>query len=152
MIEKQIPEKWRKAICKALDEKRLYYRCTDAQGRACNGGKSDPLPWRKWSEKREAHLCRSGWHLTNTPHRWCGSRVWLVEGSGALDSSVDNDTKVCFERVRVLAEVDPQACLDPSALVRCAHDLRGAYLRGADLRGADLTNTIGLPSEYTKNS
>lgn len=136
----KIPKKWRDAICLALDEGRLAYRVTDAQGRSCNGGDAGPLPFRRWSPYREPRICTSGWHLTMHPHRWDGQRVWIAEGQFHGGAS---DDKSVWGKIRVLAEVDPRACMDVSAFVRCSLDLRstdlcGAKLRGAKLRGAKL--------------
>jgi len=137
----ELTDVWKETACRAMDEGRLHYRVTDAQGRSSNGGESEPLPFRAWSAViKNARIYSSGWHLTTEPHRWDGQRVWLAEGKFPAGQEED---KTCWGQIRILGEVDPHACLDRSALVRCSDNLREADLSEADLswaslRGADL--------------
>ena len=125
---------------RAATEGCLHWRVTDQHGRACNGGKADPLTIGLWSEAREPVLCESGWHVTDNPHRWHGCRVWLVIGEGCGGREGD---KLVYRRVLPVAEVDPLRCLDARVFARCGRlsgaDLSGANLSRADLRGADLS-------------
>lgn len=140
-----IPENLIQAATLAWREGRLSFRCTDGQGKSCNGGKSEPLAVGEWSEAKEPELCRSGWHLTTAPHCWAGARVFLCEGEDCGGKERD---KSVWRRIRPLAECDPKKVQNASVLVRCKGNLsgadlfgavlRGAVLRDANLRGADL--------------
>lgn len=131
-----IPKRYWKASKRAWRDGRLSWRCTDAQGRSCNGGSAEPLRVGVWSEERDPVLCRSGWHLTDAPHRWAGQRVWLCEGRGF--GGRDGDKSV-WREIRVLAEVDPTTACSASLLVRCKANLLGANLSMANLSGANLS-------------
>jgi hypothetical protein len=137
----KVPASLRRAAVRAHAEGRLAWRVTDQHGRPCNGGTSEPaLAIGEWSPVREVAVCCVGWHVTTEPHRYVGSRVWLVEGRGEHETIGD---KTVWSQIRPLAEVDPALCIDPRVFVRCAPDLAGADLLGADLasanlRGADL--------------
>ena len=125
---------------RAATEGCLHWRVTDQHGRACNGGKADPLTIGRWSEAREPVLCESGWHVTDNPHRWHGCRVWLVIGEGCGGREGD---KLVYRRVLPVAEVDPLRCLDARVFARCGRlsgaDLSGANLSRANLFGANLS-------------
>jgi hypothetical protein len=132
----------RGAALVALDEGRLDWRVTDAQGRPANGGTAEPLAVGRWSHAIAAPVvCSSGWHTTSEPWRWRGLRVWLVECDQPTDRAIDKRASV---RIRPLAEVDPHRCIDVGVRVAAMRpylsetDLSGADLRGADLHGADL--------------
>ncbi len=129
---------WQQWAATALAEGRLSWRVTDAQGRPCNGGDAEPLPLGEWSPTIEdAVLFRRGWHTTSDPVRWKGRRVWLVEGDGLVETEHD---KMCWRRIRPLAEVDPRQSICTRIRVAAMRPyLEGADLRGADLRGAGLT-------------
>ena len=131
---------WQEWAATALAEGRLSWRVTDAQGRPCNGGDTDPIALGEWSPTIEdAKLCHRGWHTTLDPLRWTGSRVWLVEGDGLVGTDGD---KACWLRIRPLAEVDPrQSVCQRVAAAAMRPYLTWAYLRGANLCGAYLSET-----------
>ena len=132
-----VPPSLLAAAEKARAEGRLAWRCTDAHGRPMNGGAADPLVVGRWSESVEPEACYTGWHMTTLPHKWRGARVWLVEGGGACGGTKGDKTR--WEKIRPLAEVDPQLCMSASAGVRAGlRDLPGANLAGASLTGAYL--------------
>lgn len=131
-----VPEHLLAAAEIAMRDGRLRWRVTDQHGRPANGGSGDALPIGEWSPECEPQICYTGWHTTSAPHRWSGSRVWLVEVDAI---HAREDDKAVSRAIRPLAEVDPRACLDVSVFVRCAPSLVGAYLRGADLSDAYLS-------------
>lgn len=137
----QVPDHLVDAAYLALQEGRLAYRCTNAQGRPCNGGSADPIPLGEWSpEVPDPKICERGWHLTTDPLLWRGTRVWICEGEGLAPVGRAGD-KTCWRRIRPLAEVDPKTAICWRARVAAMRpDLRNADLREVDLRRADLEN------------
>jgi hypothetical protein len=156
----QVPPELLSIAETAHKEGRLRWRVTDQHGRPSNGGSADPLPIGEWSPKvADPQICHRGWHTTTNPLQWAGCRVWLVEISG-FEGGTEDD-KTCSARIRPLAEVDPQRCLDVRIYVRCGADLRGANLRGASLtraylRGANLLGAglrgAGLRGAYLRGA
>ena len=153
-----IPEKLREAAATANEEGRLFFRCTDHDGRPCNGGIAEPLPLGEWSARiSNPKICYRGWHLTSDPIIWRGSRLWLVEGEDLAASDVYRipySEKTCWGRIRPLAEVTTHsikriraAAMRPN-LSRA--DLRGADLGYANLQATDLgyANLRGADLQY----
>jgi len=122
---------------KAQKEGRLAWRVTNQHGCPCNGGHANPLSVGVWSEKvDDPQICKRGWHTTSDPLKWRGLRVWLVEGGECFGRDGD---KLIWDRIRPLAEVDPEKCIDRRIWVRCNYsDLNRANLSHADLSHADL--------------
>jgi hypothetical protein len=122
----------------------IAYWNSDAWGRSANNGNTEIEPARAGvvhTCKGPLQLCGPGaLHATMTPHKWRGTRVWVVALHGEVKSQ---DDKVGALKREILGEVLPnESWISPSVCVRIRSsghaDLRGADLRGADLYGADL--------------
>jgi hypothetical protein len=130
-----VPPSLLPAALRALSEDRLGWRVTDHYGRACNGGEADALPVGRWSPRiAEPVACESGWHVTRDPLAWSGLLVWLVECDGEL-TPWEDDKRAC-ERIRPLALVRPERCVDVRVLLAASRSSLGARL--PDLSGASL--------------
>jgi hypothetical protein len=83
-------------------------------------------------------LCSSNaLHATYTPHRWAGTRVWVVALVGKI---VQQENKLGALERHIIGEVLPEVALTPSVGVRLGRkDLSWANLHGANLSGADLS-------------
>ena len=119
----------------------IAYWCSDAHGRSANGGSSiepaAPGVVHRQAEPGPVFECGPGAvHATFEPHRWAGSRVWIVSMRGTL---VKGATKLAAAERLIIGEVLPEWAPDPSCGVRLGRkDLRGANLHDANLRGANL--------------
>jgi len=144
----------------------IAYWNSDAHGRPANGGTGLAAVKAGLVQEIAGPLALCGpraLHATLDPHRWKGSRVWIVALHGTV--LVEGDKCGSLKR-EILGEILPEeGWVSPSVAIRisrgaylsgaylgCANlvganlsgadlrgaDLRGAYLRGAYLRGADL--------------
>jgi len=118
----------------------LAFYCSDQHGRPANGGSKDP----KWTCFSGAvheiegplQICKNALHATFEPHRWLGSRVWIVALSRFV---VCTTTKLGALRREVIGEILPEDCVSASVGARFGlRDLRGANLECVNLSGACL--------------
>ena len=100
--------KWPKAQQERLAElrqegARIAFWRSDADGRACNGGKNDPVkPGTIEIGKGPLELCGSGTlHATLMPMKWQGERWWIVALIGEV---VGDDDKFGALRREVIGE------------------------------------------------
>jgi len=140
------PEQSR-ALTRAIDEgATIAYWCSDAHGYPCNGGRS-ATPARSGQRQvldSQLEPCsKRALHATLEPHRWIGSRVWVVALRGVV---YKDDTKLAALDREILGEVLPHEAWTPSVGARLGRkdlegaDLCGARLESANLRGADFTH------------
>jgi uncharacterized protein YjbI with pentapeptide repeats len=127
----------------------IAYWCSDTWGRPANGGTGEPVsPGVVQGEPGPLSLCLKGTlHATRHPHKWKGTRVWVVALFGEVQEQTD---KLGTLRRMAIGEFRPEdncpmsvrARIFTGANLRGANlrdaDLRVAYLRGANLRGANL--------------
>ena len=117
----------------------VCYWCSDQWGRPANGGTSDSVyAGLVQTIKGPLALCGpKALHATREPHRWRGSRVWVV---ALLGERVDDTDKSGALKREFLGEVLPEDCIDQSVAARMGlyANLNGANLRSASLRGANL--------------
>ena len=118
----------------------LAFYCSDQHGRPANGGSKDP----KWTCFSGAvhevtgplQICKNALHATFEPHRWLGSRVWIVALSRFV---MHTTTKLGALRREVIGEILPEDCVSASVGARFGlRDLRGANLECVNLSGACL--------------
>ncbi len=75
-------------------------------------------------------------HATFEPHKWVGSRVWMV---GFLGEVKHLENKVAGLHREIIGEIMPEEAITPSIGVKLGRkDLSGADLRSADLYSANL--------------
>ena len=124
----------------------IGYYCSDAWGRASNGGDQTERVHAGLVQRIDGPLeiCTPrGLHATREPHRWRGVRVWVV---ALLGPHQEEDDKAAALVREIVGEVMPEDVFDPSLAARMGlarayltgANLRGAYLVGANLRGANL--------------
>ena len=89
-------EKWPEQQQRRLTELRdlgatIAFWRSDAQGRAANGGRNDPVkPGTVEKTKGPLELCRAGTlHATLIPPKWEGERWWIVALLGEVVSDGD---------------------------------------------------------------
>jgi hypothetical protein len=86
-------------------------------------------------------------HATDEPHRWCGSRVWVVALVGQV---VADEQKCCALRREIIGEVLPEHAWGESCGARLGRlDLAGANLAGANLVGANLVSANLVGADLT---
>ncbi len=128
----------------------IAYWNSDTFGRPTNGGTHDGWQARVGLVQEipgPLEICGAGaLHATLSPHKWKGTRVWVVALHGEVKRQED---KFGALRREFLGEILPEeGWVSASVAVRVGADLRGAnleganlrdaYLRSADLRSADL--------------
>ena len=117
----------------------IAYCNTTAHGLPANGGTGGPL--RTGLVQAIAgplQLCGPGaLHATMEPHRWKGSRVWIVALHGEVKRESDKLGALCRE---VLGEVlREESWVSASVAIRVGENLTRANLTGANLTRANLT-------------
>ena len=120
----------------------LAYWNSDAQGRPANHKPEHPEDWTAYpgaiqTVKGPLQVCGpNALHATLTPHKWAGSRVWLVALWGEVQ---EQENKFGALKREILCEIFPEDAIDQSVAVRIGvKHLPGADLDGANLGGADL--------------
>jgi hypothetical protein len=121
----------------------IAYWCSDAHGRPANHAMERPWEWTarpglvQTVDGPLKTCCPRALHATFEPHRWRGTRVWVVGLVGKV--MADQDGKLGALRREIVGEVLPEEAFSPSVGVRIGRrDLGGANLEGANLRGANL--------------
>ena len=118
----------------------LAFYCSDQHGRPVNGGSQNPkwtcFPGAVHQIDGPLALCTDhALHATFQPHRWLGSRVWVV----AMIGDMQREDKIGALHREVIGEILPEDCIDPSIGVRIGiRNLSGSVLRGSDLSGSVL--------------
>lgn len=119
----------------------LAYWCSDQFGRPCNGGTGPAVTPLEIQTETGGSICEPGTlHATLLPHRWKGSRVWIV----ALENPVSDGGKFGAKQRAIIGEIYPEEAINGQVGARVGSknlagaDLDGACLAGADLGGADL--------------
>ena len=131
----------------------IAYLCVDAFDRPANH-EMDPEKHRAWTVRPglvqevegPLELCSArALHATLVPHRWRGSRVWLVGLVGEVREDT-NDQKLGALRREIIGLVRPECALSESVGIRIGRrdhlsgaNLSSAYLSRADLSSADLS-------------
>ena len=152
MISKKVHARVRKVLKEGAT---LAYWNSDAHGRPANHKPEpfaahafDPEQWTAYpgavqTVKGPLEMCGPhALHATMQPHKWAGSRVWLVALWGEVQ---EQGNKFGALKREIICEIFPEDAIDPSVAVRVGvkhlpgANLRGADLRGANLRGADLS-------------
>jgi len=117
----------------------IAYWNSDVYGYPCNGGKSSIHVYLGLIEevKGPLQLCEEGTlHATLEPHKWAGSKVWMVTFHGEVVKGVN---KVGGLKREILGEILPCEAMNESIGVRLGRkDLSGANLERANLYGTDL--------------
>jgi hypothetical protein len=120
---------------------RITYWCSDAHGRPANGGSGDGSVWPGMGQEVDGplHPCTEhALHATDEPHRWCGSRVWVVALVGQI---VSDEQKCCALRREIIGEVLREHAWDESCGARLGRrDLAWANLAWANLADAHLAD------------
>jgi hypothetical protein len=122
---------------------KIAYLCVDAFDRPANH-EMDPEKHRAWTVRPglvqevegPLELCSArALHATLVPHRWRGSRVWLVGLVGEVREDT-NDQKLGALRREIIGLVRPECALSESVGIRIG---RRDHLSGANLWGANLS-------------
>ena len=120
-------------------EYRILFYCSDQHGYSANGGtkatRCEPLVVHKG--RNGARACGDGaLHATDHPHKWAGSRVWIVALKDARE--VEPGKWYAYERI-VIGDILPGDVFSMWVGARVGRkDLYGANLRSANLYGANL--------------
>jgi uncharacterized protein YjbI with pentapeptide repeats len=121
----------------------IAFTLTGPDGEPCNGGTSlqedHARPGLVQKSKGPLKLCKSGvFHATLEPHRWRGSRVWIVALYGEVQR--DGDFKLGALKREFIGEVLAHEAIDPRIGIKLGRkDLAGADLSKASLDGADFS-------------
>ena len=133
----------------------IAYVCTDARGRASNGGPAT----REWQVRPglvqtipgPLILCGPGaLHGTFEPCRWAGARVWVAGFVGPVSRHDDKIGALCRH---IIGELFPENALSYEIAVRLGvtnldgANLTRANLDGANLDGASLVGALGTTPE-----
>ena len=130
----------------------IAYWNSDAHGYACNGGSKDfrAYPGLVQQLQGPLHVCYPGTlHATRTPHKWVGSRVWMVAMHGEVKWS---DDKCGALHREFIGEILPsEAVFCPSVAIRLGVKdyLTSADLTSANLTSADLTSANLMSANLT---
>jgi hypothetical protein len=135
-----------KAISKGAT---IAFTLTGPKGEPCNGGLSPQDQYAKPGLLQESdgplRLCYSGvFHATLEPHKWNGSRVWIVALYGEVQKKGDASKLGALKR-EFIGEVLAHEAVDPRIGIKLGRkdlagsDLKEASLKGASLNGANLT-------------
>jgi hypothetical protein len=127
----------------------IAFTLTGPEGEPCNGGESSQdqyaRPGLTQESKGPFKLCYPGvFHATLEPHRWEGSRVWIVALYGKVECEA-NTYKLGALKREFIGEVLAHEAMDPRIGIKLGRkdlagsDLSGASLYEADLCGADLS-------------
>jgi hypothetical protein len=120
----------------------IAYWCSDAQGRPSNGGGCLDNWYAHVGLIQEIEgplkLCGDGaLHATLEPHKWVGSRVWVVSMFGEIEFQ---ENKLGSLSREFIGEILPEESMNESIGVRLGRkDLSGANLNRANLSVADLS-------------
>ena len=116
----------------------ISYWCSDQHGMPANGGSSEAVhPGLIQEVSGPLQICtEKALHATTFPHKWKGSRVWIVALFGEVQK--ENDKFGSLKR-EIIGDILPNECLEDSVGARIGRkDLSGADLYEANLRGANL--------------
>ena len=122
----------------------IAYWLSDAHGRPSNNI-LDSLKAKNWTAKPGliqkvdgplVECSEKALHATFEPHKWVGSRVWMV---GFLGEVKYLDNKIAGLHREIIGEIMPEEAITPSIGVKLGRkDLSGADLYSANLSYADL--------------
>jgi uncharacterized protein YjbI with pentapeptide repeats len=122
----------------------IAFTLTGPDGEPCNGGVSPQEEYAKPGLVQESkgpfEFCYPGvFHATLEPHRWEGSRVWIVALYGKVQKE-GNAYKLGALKREFIGEVLAHEALDPRVGVRLGRkDLAGADLSYANLYKVNLS-------------
>ncbi len=125
----------------------ISYWCSDQNGMPANGGFSEAVyPGMIQEVSGPLQICtEKALHATTFPHKWKGSRVWIVALFGEVQK---RDDKFGSLKREIIGDILPEECLDDSIGARIGRkDLSGANLYRANLSGADLSGAYLSGSE-----
>ena len=124
----------------------IGYWCSTAHGRSANGGTLiAPAAPGIIHTSPDLDICRVGLHATRFPHRWQGTRVWLV---ALLGARIDQEDKSAAKTREIIGEILPEDVIDPSIGLRLElknlslASLYGANMSRANMYGANMTGAI----------
>jgi uncharacterized protein YjbI with pentapeptide repeats len=121
----------------------IAFTLTGPEGEPYNGGKSPRDQYARQGLVQESKgpfkLCQPGvFHATLEPHRWRGSRVWIVALYGEIQR--EGDFKLGALKREFIGEILSHEAMDPRIGAKLGRkDLAGADLHWANLYGADLS-------------
>jgi uncharacterized protein YjbI with pentapeptide repeats len=127
----------------------IAFTLTGPDGEPCNGGESSQDQYARPGLVQESdgplRLCEYGvFHATLEPHKWNGSRVWIVALYGEVKCEA-NTYKLGALKREFIGEVLAHEALDSRIGVKLGRkdlagsDFKEASLKGASLNGANLT-------------
>jgi uncharacterized protein YjbI with pentapeptide repeats len=138
-----------RSLNKAIEDgATVAFTLTGPEGEPCNGGESSrdqyARPGLVQESKGSFKLCYPGvFHATLEPHKWKGSRVWIVALYGEVQR--EGDFKLGASKREFIGEVLAHEATDPRIGAKLGRkdlagaDLNGASLAEANLVGADLS-------------
>ena len=129
----------------------IAYWNSDAHGRPCNGGIGTVArPGLVETIVGPLILCGAkALHATKSPHKWRGSRVWLVAMLGEVCWEEDKCGSLSREFIGEILPEEAIFCLSVAARLGAVRNLSGADLTGANLSGANLSGAYLSGADLT---
>lgn len=118
----------------------IAFYCSDRNGLPANGGAATEkymmVPGAIHEVNGPLELCTPrALHATMQPHRWFGTRVWVV---AMLRKIIGDDNRLGSLRREVIGEILLEECISPQVLIRLKINFSGADFSGVYLSGAKL--------------
>jgi hypothetical protein len=132
----------------------IAFTLTGPDGEPCNGGTSLPEGYARPGlvQKYECPLglCQPGvFHATLEPHKWNGSRVWIVALYGKVECEA-NTYKLGALKREFIGEVLAHEAMDPRIGIKLGRkDLAGADLRYANLYKVNLSEASLYMADFS---